>query len=84
MTALSLTKKKSLNLSSVSSWPGLVGDGAFVHLVQVVPHADGQPVAQLPAVHRVDHPEHLSSGEAQADGALRLVVKVGADVEVVG
>lgn len=52
--------------------------------MQVVPHAYGQPVAQLPAVHRVDHPEHLSSGEAQADGALRLVVKVGADVEIVG
>lgn len=52
--------------------------------MQVVPHADGQPVTQLPAVHGVHHPEHLSSGEAQADGAVGLVVKVGAYVEVVG
>lgn len=51
--------------------------------MQVVPHADSQPVAQLPAVHRVHHPEHLSSGEAQTNGGVRLVVKVGADVEVV-
>lgn len=64
--------------------PGLVGDDALVHLMQVVPHADGQPVAQLPAVHGVHHPEHLSSGKAQADGVVRLVIKVGAYVEVVG
>ena len=51
--------------------------------MQVVAHAAGQPVSQLPAVHRVHHPEHLSSGEAQADGAFCLVVKVGANVEVV-
>lgn len=52
--------------------------------MQVVAHADGQPVAQLPAVHGVHHPEHLPSGEAQADGTVRFVIKVGADVEVVG
>ena len=68
-----------------SSLPDLVwfGDGAFIHLVQVVPHAAGQPVAQFAAVHGVHHPEHLPSGEAQTDGALGLVVEVGADVEVV-
>ena len=51
--------------------------------MQVVPHAAGQPVSQLPAVHGVHDPEHLSSGEAQADGPLCLVVEVGTDVEVV-
>lgn len=51
--------------------------------MQVVAHADSQPVAQLAAVHRVHHPEHFSSGEAQTDWAIRLVVKVCADVEVV-
>ena len=51
--------------------------------MQVVPHADGQPVAQLPTVHRVHHPEHLSSGEVQTNGSVCLVVEVGADVEVV-
>lgn len=63
--------------------PGLVGDGAFVHLVQVIPHADGQPVPYLPTVHCVHHPEHLSSGEAQTNRCFCLVVKVSADVEVV-
>lgn len=66
------------------SRPGLVGDDALVHLVQVGPHADGQPFSQLAAVHGVHHPEHLSPGEAQADGRVRLVIEVGADVEVVG
>ena len=71
---------------STSSAPyslGLVGDGAFIHLVQVVPHAHGQPVADLPTVHCVCDPEHFSSGEAQTDGGVCLVVKVGTDVEVV-
>lgn len=52
--------------------------------MQVVPHAAGQPVAQLPTVHRVYHSEHLSSGEAQTNGSVCFMVKVGADVEVVG
>lgn len=52
--------------------------------MQVVAHAAGQPLAHLPAVHGVHHPEHLPPREAQADGALGLVVEVGADVEVVG
>lgn len=51
--------------------------------MQVVPHADGQPVAQFPTIHCVHHPEHLPSGEAQANGGVRLVVEMGADVEVV-
>ena len=51
--------------------------------MQVIPHADGQPVAQLAAVHGVHHPEHLPSGEGQPQVALRLVVKVGPHVEVV-
>lgn len=69
---------------SCASRPGLVGDDALVHLVQVGAHADGQPLAQLPPVHGVHHPEHLPPGEAQADGGVRLVIEVGADVEVVG
>lgn len=52
--------------------------------MQVVPHADGQPVAQFAPMHRVHHPEHLPSAEAQADGRVGLVVEMGADVEVVG
>lgn len=51
--------------------------------MQVVPHADCQPVAKFPTMHCVHHPEHLPSGEVQANGAFRLVVKVGADVEIV-
>lgn len=61
--------------------PGLVGDGSLVQFVQVIPHAHSQPVAQLPAVHGVQHTEHLPTGEAQADVPLRLVVEVCTDVE---
>lgn len=78
-----LAQTWGLSLLSVSSWPGQVWDGAFIHLVQVVPHADCQPVPQLPTMHCVHHPEHLSPGEAQADVSLCFMVKVGADVEVV-
>lgn len=69
---------------SVPSGPGLVRDGAFIHLEEVIPHTDGQPVAQFPTMHCVHHPEHLSPGKAQADVSLCFMVKVGADVEVVG
>ena len=73
-----------LNCEAVSGLSlGLVGDGSFVQLMQVVPHADGQPVAQLAAVHGVHHPEHLPPGEGQPHGGVRLVVKMGPHVEVV-
>lgn len=46
-----------------------------------MPHAHSQPVAQLAPVHGVQHAEHLPPGEAQADIALCLMVKVCADIE---
>lgn len=51
--------------------------------MQVVPHADSKPVADLPSEHRIQDPEHLTSGEAQTLGVICLVVKVRPDVEVV-
>lgn len=51
--------------------------------MQVIPHADSQPVAYLATMHCVHHSEHLSSGEAQTNGVIGFMVKMCADVEVV-
>lgn len=61
--------------------PVLVGNDAPLHLLVVLPDADGQPGAQLAVVEGVHHTEHLALVEAQSVRRLLLVLKVCADVE---
>lgn len=75
-------KQRDLHLLIVSLLD-LIWDSALVHLVQVIPHADSQPAAYLSTMHCVHHSEHFSSGEAQTNGVIGVMVKMCADVEVV-